>query len=75
MLRTFAISLQLLPSSRNFFNRSSSAGVQGVFVLPFLGGGAVTGGSVVGPPDSGATAKLDELVGGAGAGAIGLGAI
>ena len=32
-----AISLQLLPASRSVFNRCSSAGVQGVFVLPFFG--------------------------------------
>jgi hypothetical protein len=72
---TFAISLQLFPSSRIFFNRSSSAGVHGVFVLPFFGGGPATGGSVVGPADSEVTAKVDGPGGGAGAGAIGLGVI
>jgi hypothetical protein len=35
----FAISLQLLPASRSVFSRCSSAGVQGVFVRPFLGKG------------------------------------
>jgi len=35
--KVFAISLQLLPASRSVFKRCSSAGVQGVFVLPFLG--------------------------------------
>ena len=34
---TFAISLQLLPASRIVFSRCSSAGVQGVLVLLFLG--------------------------------------
>lgn len=38
--RTFAISLQLLPASRMVFSLCSSAGVHGVFVLLFLGGGA-----------------------------------
>ena len=38
--RTFAISLQLLPASRIVFNLCSSAGVHGVFVLLFFGGGA-----------------------------------
>ena len=37
--KVFAISLQLLPASRNVFSRCSSAGVQGVFVRPFLGKG------------------------------------
>lgn len=46
-----------------------------MFVLPFFGDGAVTGGSVVGPPVSEAIAKVDGAMGGAGAGAIGLGAI
>jgi hypothetical protein len=46
-----------------------------VLVLPFFGGGAVTGGSVVGPPVSEAIPKLDGTGGCAGAGAIGLGVI
>lgn len=37
--RTFAISLQLFPSSLINFSLCSSAGVHGVFVRPFLGGG------------------------------------
>jgi hypothetical protein len=36
---TLAISAQLLPASRICFNRSSSAGVHGVFVLLFFEGG------------------------------------
>lgn len=46
-----------------------------MLVLPFFGGGAVTGGSAVGPPPSGAILKAGGPTGGAGAGAIGLGAI
>lgn len=34
--KVFAISLQLAPASRNAFKRCSSAGVHGVFVLPFF---------------------------------------
>ena len=34
--RTLAISLQLLPASRMLFSLLSSAGVHGVFVLPFF---------------------------------------
>lgn len=41
-LRTFAISLQLFPASLIVFNRCSSAGVHGVFVLLFF----ATGGDV-----------------------------
>lgn len=70
---TFAISLQLFPSSRDFFSRSSSAGVHGVLVRPFLGVGAVTGGSVVGPAaDSVPPARLEDACA-AGAGRMGLG--
>jgi hypothetical protein len=38
--KVFAISLQLLPASRSVLSRCSSAGVQGVLVLPFF---AMTG--------------------------------
>lgn len=35
--KVLAISLQLLPASRSVFSLCSSAGVHGVFVLPFFG--------------------------------------
>ena len=41
--QTLAISAQLFPASLICFSRSSSAGVQGVFVLLFLAGGADAG--------------------------------
>ena len=37
--KVLAISLQLLPASRRVFSRCSSAGVHGVFVLPFFATG------------------------------------
>ncbi len=50
---TLAISAQLLPVSRICFSRSSSAGVQGVFVLLFLAGGGA-GSSAAGCAAAGA---------------------
>jgi hypothetical protein len=57
---TFAISAQLFPASRMFFSRSSSAGVHGVLVRLFLGGGSIgdearTGSPMPGADDAGAT--------------------
>lgn len=55
---TFAMSAQLLPASRMVFNRCSSAGVHGVFVLLFFNGGSeVKSGSL--SPAGGGTAELE----------------
>ena len=56
----FAISAQLFPASRMFLSLSSSAGVHGVFVRLFLGGGsmgaaAMAGSPMLGAEDAGAT--------------------
>ena len=58
--KDFAISAQLFPASRIFLSLSSSAGVHGVFVRLFLGGGsmgaaAMTGSPMPGAEDAGAT--------------------
>jgi hypothetical protein len=67
----FAISAQLFPASRIFFSLNSSAGVHGVFVRLFLGGGsmgaaAMTGSPIPGAEDVGA-AGADMTMGGPGA--------
>jgi hypothetical protein len=47
---TFAISAQLFPASLMFFNLCSSAGVHGVFVRLFLGGGSMGADAKLGSP-------------------------
>jgi hypothetical protein len=47
---TFAISAQLFPASLMFFNLCSSAGVHGVFVRLFFGGGSMGADAKLGSP-------------------------
>lgn len=64
---TFAISLQLLPASRIVFSLCSSAGVHGVFVLLFFGGGADNDDSAKvgdGSPRPPVSPKAEEVMGG-----------
>jgi hypothetical protein len=59
---TFAISLQLFPSSLIFLSLCSSAGVHGVFVRLFFGLGSDAGASVLAASAAVAPAEDDDAV-------------
>ena len=65
-LVTFAISPQLFPASLMTFNRCSSAGVHGVLVLLFFGGGIDEDKSLASspwcPPSLGSPRLVDGMV-------------
>lgn len=65
-LPTFAISPQLFPASRITFSRCSSAGVHGVLVLLFFGGGIVEDASLPSsaccPPSLGSPRLVEGIV-------------